>query len=171
MRENFKKNEKKGYSLLEVMLVIFILGTALVVFVQVISKSIIHSMDSRDTIIASELAQEGVELTINIRDNNWAQKLEDFSGIDNGSHAINYNGGALISLGTGKLRWSGSYYNTSSGSETKFSRKIIVDGDADVKKITSLVVWERNDFPPDTTSCHAANKCAYAEVNLTKWGN
>jgi Tfp pilus assembly protein PilV len=166
-----KRAGRQGFSFLEVMLVVFILGTSLVVFIQVISKGIGHSADSRDTIIASELAQEGVELVRNIRDNNWAHKTDGFTGIGNNSWTVNYNSSSLVTFdGTGKLKWNNNYYTSSAGFDSKFSRKINVAGDANTKTITSMVVWERSDFP-SAAACNAASKCAYAEVILTKWGS
>lgn len=165
---------RQGFSLMEVMLVVFILSTTLVVFIQVIANGMSHSMESRDTIIAAGLAQEGVELVKNIRDNNWAKKTDGFLGINpisNGSYVINYNSVALES-GAERLKLNGNYYNTSTGSDTKFYRRIDVanGSNANEKKITSMVVWEGDTFPA-TNSCSAASKCVYAQITLTKWGN
>lgn len=166
MENNFKKNRKKGFSLVEVMMVVFILSTTLTVFIQVISKSIDHSMESRDSIIAADLVQEGVELVKNIRDNNWVNKLTPFSGIDNGSYVIDYDS-SLRSFGSYVLKFDGNFYNISNGDDTKFSRKIEITGDADTKIITAYVIWERSDFP---AGCSVSNKCVYAAITMTKWG-
>jgi prepilin-type N-terminal cleavage/methylation domain-containing protein len=179
MQKNLKKNRQNGFSFLEVMFVVFILGTALTVFVQVISKSIDHSAESRDTIIAASLAQEGVELVRNIRDNNWAKAKTDptktaFSDINDGNWRINYNNDALLAWGetAGMLYIDGnSCYSQSAGSPTKFRRKIGISSLGETKVVTSMVVWERSDYPSTTTSCNAANKCIYAEIILTKWGS
>jgi prepilin-type N-terminal cleavage/methylation domain-containing protein len=179
MRKNFKKNRRKamfdsrqGFSLMEVMLVVFILGTTLTVFIQVISGSIRHSADSRDTIIAASLAQEGVELVKNIRDNNWADKADGFLGtniINSGSYAVNYNSLSLSNPGTGRLKWNGSYYNTSDGTDTKFSRRIVISGIGETRIVTSYVIWGGSSFPA-IADCNAASKCVYAQITLTKWG-
>lgn len=172
MRKNFKKNRKWGFSFLEVMLVVFILSISLVVFVQVISKSISHSTASRDTIIASHLAQEGAELVKNVRDNNWAQKKPAFENMDAvGNYIVNYsdNVGSISQGGPVALKINNEGYYASSGTtSTKFLRKIYIENDGANKKVTSTVVWERSDFP---SSCNASSKCVYAEIILTKWGS
>ncbi len=169
MRKNFKKNNTKGFSFIEVMFVVFILSTALVVFIQVITKSMGHSMESRDTIIAAGLAQEGVELVKNIRDNNWANKREAFIGLGTNPCVISYNSDSCNS-GDVKLNFNNNnFYTHDSGSATKFSRRITITG-TDIKTVTSMVIWEKDIFPADTNACRAANKCVYATITLTKWG-
>jgi hypothetical protein len=68
----FNLANKKGFSLGELVISIFVLLVGIVGVVGLVNSSIIHSADSRDAIIASELAQEGAELIRYIRDNNWA---------------------------------------------------------------------------------------------------
>ncbi len=157
---------RQGFSLMEVMLVVFILSTSLVVFIQVITKSINHSMESRDAIIAAGLAQEGVELVKNIRDNNWAKKRTVFAGINSGT--IDYNDDTCKATSV-ILYYGNSFYNHDGiGSATKFSRRITITG-TDTKNITSMVIWEKDSFP-GVNDCNTANKCVYAIITLTKWG-
>lgn len=179
MKNQSKKQNLKGFSLLEVMIVIFILSVALVAFIQTIVKSLDHSFESRDTIIASSLAQEGVELVKNVRDNNWAKNdpLGAFSGLNNGSRLIDYVNtptfGSTPTLRKLKVNGSG-YYNHSAGSPTKFEREITITqnglGDAETRNILSMVVWEGASFQP-TNNCSVKNKCVYAQITLTQWAS
>ena len=70
VRKN-KKNFQKGFSIGEVVLSAFILSFTLVVLIRVLAVSLKESMGSRDSIIAAGMAQEGIELVRNLRDNNW----------------------------------------------------------------------------------------------------
>ncbi len=65
--------KEKGFSIGEVMVAMFILLVGIVdaIFLTVRSVSGLH--DSRDAVIATLLAQEGVELVRNVRDNNVTQ--------------------------------------------------------------------------------------------------
>lgn len=95
-----KRNFLKGFSIGEVILSAFILAFTLVVLIRVLSISLRDSMDSRDSIIASDLAQEGVELIRNIRDNNWValgQGLTSFTASP-GLPAINKSN-CIITMG------------------------------------------------------------------------
>jgi Tfp pilus assembly protein PilV len=172
MKKNLQKiKNKQGFSFIEVMFVVFILSTTLVVFIQVITKSMNHSMESRDSIIAAGLAQEGVELVKNIRDNNWAQKRKAFdSPFPSGSCGIDYNVHKNCDFGSYNLNFDGNFYNHGLGAATKFSRKIAISGSGETKTITSYVVWEETSLPDDSTNCSVSNKCVYATITLTKWG-
>jgi prepilin-type N-terminal cleavage/methylation domain-containing protein len=188
MKDNFKKINKKtmsicfdsvrrinrrGFSLVEVMLVIFILSTALTVFIQVISKGIVHSIESQDSIIAAGLVQEGIELAKNKRDDNLLKKRAAFTDIDtDGDYQVDYNedispGGPVVPLGIDN---NGYYTASGTTEETKFSRKITIETIADAKEVVSYVVWSRLDFPENISECKISNRCVYAIITLTKWG-
>lgn len=169
---------KKGFSIGEVILSAFVLAVGIVAVIGLISNSIRHSIDSRDEIIASHLAQEGVELARNIRDNNWANnQAYDFGIATNNNTCIDYSvdtaGDPILSFPCASYKL---YYNNTSGrythsslgtSLTKFSRKIIIsDTTAPVppgKVIESKVWWGSTD----PASCTVGNKCVSAISILT----
>jgi hypothetical protein len=91
MQKNRKIQFKKGFSIGEVVLSAFVLSMALVAILSLISNSLKHSADSRNQVIATELAQEGLELVRSIRDNNVAQGRSVFSNLDSTSS----NGGCV----------------------------------------------------------------------------
>lgn len=74
-----KNNNKKGFSLLELVLAMFVLTMGIVGVMVLISSTMRVSMDTRNSVIASGLAQEGVELVRNIRDNNMLDQLQNIS--------------------------------------------------------------------------------------------
>lgn len=169
---------KRGFSLLEVMLVVMILSVALLVFIQVTSQSITHSIESQDSIIAAGLAQEGVELVKNIRDNNWAGKKTAFESPfpSDGDCRIDYNINKNCTLGMFFLKFDGNFYNHGSGSEiTKFFRKINIRTEGNTRVVTSYVIWSRpwngsGFLNPNLNNCNPARKCVYAAVTLSQWG-
>jgi prepilin-type N-terminal cleavage/methylation domain-containing protein len=169
---------KRGFSLLEVMLVVMILSVALLVFIQVTSKSVVHSIESQDSIIAAGLAQEGVELVKNIRDNNWAVKKTafEFPFPSDGDCRIDYDS-TTCSSGSPELKFDpGSRFYSDTGSETtKFFRKINIRTEGDTRVVTSYVLWSRpwsgSGFSdPDLNNCNPAHKCVYTTITLTQWG-
>lgn len=73
MRLNmFRILNQKGQSLLELIVAIMILGMVLTATVVLIVTSINAGRESRYKLIATSLAREGIEITRNIRDSNWA---------------------------------------------------------------------------------------------------
>lgn len=71
--------KRKGFSLLELVIAIFVLTVGITGALKLIVSTLRVSMDTRNSVIASGLAQEGVELMRNIRDNNMLYTLSDLS--------------------------------------------------------------------------------------------
>jgi prepilin-type N-terminal cleavage/methylation domain-containing protein len=187
---------KKGFSFMEVMVSIFVLSVGITAVLFLMVKNIKSSIDSRNSIIASELAQEGVELIRNIRDNNMANAEEDV--FESLSYPLNpmifkidYNpnsisGGSISwfsNSNPGKLYYNNSgYYSNSGGVETRFARIIKIEKvgvDEDMLKVSSYVTWDgatdRDRWVKiardASVPCTIANKCVYAEDILTDWGS
>lgn len=149
------KKDKNGFSLLEVIFAVLIITIGIIGAANLINYSISQVVVSRSQIIATNLAQEGLEVIRAIRDNNWLQDLDPWStnliggAIDCTSGCrVEYNSSGLISLGTNlplKIDSSG-VYQYSSGTDTLFRRKIILTGiGAPVNeiKVVSEVSWSQ----------------------------
>lgn len=76
-----KNSFKKGFSIGEVMLSAFVLSVGLTAIVSLLTTNLGHFFNSRNQIVASGLAQEGIELLVNVRDNNLAEGVGDFDDI------------------------------------------------------------------------------------------
>ena len=63
--------KQKGFTLIELMISIFILLVAIVGIFSAFSAMVVLTSDSTDRLTAAYLAQEGIEIVRNIRDNNW----------------------------------------------------------------------------------------------------
>jgi hypothetical protein len=74
MQNKNKKNKRvrKGFSFGEVLISAFVLTVGLTATSALVSSSLGYSYDNRDAVVATQLAQEGVELVRNIRDENFA---------------------------------------------------------------------------------------------------
>lgn len=150
-----RKNEQ-GFLILEAVISIFIVGTTMVTFMLVLATAFRQNINNRDYAIASGLAQEGVELIRNIRDNNWKENQTAFDG--NGTFKFPSNGcyqydfysiasklsscsASLTKLKLGTSGQRNGLYQYSLGNSTKFSRKITISGSADERNVTSEVFW------------------------------
>lgn len=192
-----KTKIKKGFSLGEVMLALFVLAFGITTSIYLMAGSMQDTMRSRDLLVASMLSQEGTELIRNIRDNNVTEKNpstddrnEPFFGFPsgNGSCTVDYdydpdttnNDSSFVAA---SLSCSSSsyelyfkegddgnlFYTHSGGDLTKFKRKIIIGHEGEGKKsIKSMVVWDRDDFP-SVENCLIGQNCTYSETVLTAW--
>jgi hypothetical protein len=177
-----KKKKRKGFSFMESMFSVFLVSVGLVVAVKLLTAGLISSYESRDQFTASLLAQEGAEITRNLRDNNWVDNnptTGSFKWFPAGSPAncvVDYTkiGSADINcaVGAGGFKIyrnaSGFYDHGAGGTATKFSRQIIITDVSGNKDIVSMAIWGTT-FPA-LASCNTVNKCAYTEITLGKWG-
>jgi len=72
---------KNGFSLVEIITVLFVVSLGLVGILSLIIQNIQSQSYNKDNLIAYQLAQEGVELTRKIRDSNWRGARLPFSTI------------------------------------------------------------------------------------------
>ena len=68
---NFIFKNKKGFTIIELVISIFILSIAVIGIFNALSIITILTSDSADRLTATYLAQEGMEIARNIRDTNW----------------------------------------------------------------------------------------------------
>lgn len=161
--------ENKAFTLLEVMAAVFILSIGLVGALGAISKAISLTSLSLARLEASYLAQEGIEITKNIRDTNWLEQ-RDNPGLawDDGivcclaapcDCQADFNDANLSSFENHYLKFDGQFYNYDSGRQTKFKRKITIFKDTDILKVSSQVIWSERGKDYQIT----------AQENLYKW--
>lgn len=124
-----KWNKVLGFSIMEVMISMFVLSAGIVAVIQLFSSGFINSAADRDRIVAAGLAQEGLEIVKNIRDNTLVIPgnlgFEGFSPVlGNDLCALDYTDHSFINIGS-----TGSKHNcfpSSGDSQQKFS--LMADG-------------------------------------------
>lgn len=176
---------KRGFTIGEVVLSSFILSFGLTTVISLIGSSFRTTVETERLIMASELAQEGIELTRNIRDNALVDKAalgapdDVFTGFPNGANrncTIDYSMSALdcpASPGM-QLGLSGGFYRHGTGAGL-FYRLIKINHTAasDEAIITSFVAWQDPGANLNgggaKTWCTIENKCVYSEILLTEW--
>jgi len=171
------KRYRRGFSLIEVLVAMFVLLVGILGTMVLFTGSIKNSIDSRDHIIAAALAQEGIELVRNMRYN------DAFNGLDfaNGTRlpAISYDNcvadytfssipsSDCVSSSSKTLNLNSSgFYIMGAGTPTKFQRKIKLAYNAagDQLTVTSTVLWGSYDF---SAPCDTAHQCASTDDVLT----
>jgi prepilin-type N-terminal cleavage/methylation domain-containing protein len=186
---HFKTKKIKGFSMPEVLISMFVLTIGLVAVISVINASLRSSYETRDALVATELAQEGVELVRNVRDNNFASGGD---GFDNPTvfstltrHCrIDWND-AVSNLDCNILQGAQSRYNLQyrnglfahvNTSRERYARYIYIDFDSsggDRALVRSFVGWGSFDVTSinlgDPARCNASTQCVYTETFLTSW--
>lgn len=171
-------SSEKGFSIGEVILSVFIVATVLVIIVSVMSTTLRTFFEDRDIVIATNLSQEGVELVRNIRDNDFVSGNDFGEGLGDTPGPKNYiierekDLREVSDSGNEYLYFSDNegYSHSRGGDQTKFSRRIIIEGEDDERIVVSVVIWDRDIDFPDIDECVVTNNCVMAKSILTNWG-
>jgi prepilin-type N-terminal cleavage/methylation domain-containing protein len=157
--------KQKGFSFMEVMTAMFVVSVGLVTVISLFAKGLINSAIDRDRIVAAGLAQEGLEIVKNIRDNKLAipgnadgfgvfparndcRVNYDTTVLDNSVCFANANNPETHF----SLALSGGNYTFTSGVQ-KFSRYVNIDFHSSgvgspYANVTSIVYW-KSDYATD----------------------
>lgn len=140
----------KAFTLIEVIIAIAVITAALMSSMALITFSVSSIRVSKSKIIATNLAQEGLEIVRNIRDSNWLsykRSPENWrDGLGVGDYRVQYNQLGLLSFSSTPLRRnSSSFYQYDSGNNTPFYRKIVIEhiGNNQIKTVAEITWQER----------------------------
>lgn len=143
--------KKHGFSLVEVIIAVAIIITGLISVVALINSSVSGIRINKSRTIAASLAQEGLEVVRNIRDNNWLAYKRSIGnwrdGLANGTYRVQYNTEALLVFSSTPLQLdSNGFYQYDSGAPTLFYRRIIIETINDNQfKTTCEITWKENN--------------------------
>jgi len=155
-----KKERKKGFSILELLITIFVVSVGIVGVFGLTQNTLSAALATRSRVVAAYLAQEGIELTKNIRDNNWIDGKEWKEGMLQCSESlgngckISYDSSELSTGITGNLRVNGNGFYGYSGEESKFKRVIFIEENISEEyvEVKVNVSWEEKGKPYDITA-------------------
>lgn len=164
------KSKNRGFTLLEVIVAIFILTVGIGGSFVLIQQTISTASMVRSRLIATYLGQEGIEIVRNIRDNNWLEQRESLqtpplpvwndgmSGCQGPTNCCegDYETDMLPSktplapvagCDFDNLNYlnidSGGFYSYLPGTQTKFKRKILIEPIEENKmKVVAIVQWK-----------------------------
>ena len=183
-------NSNKGFTLIELVIAIFILVVAIIGVYNAFSTIVIMTTDSSSRFTAAYLAQDGMEIIRNIRDNNWVKNTTTktdwktgLTGCEAGCEA-DYKTGTSQEitplrgyLGGGnylKINNDDGFYSYDEPTEgyttTKFKRKITItpNADPDVLNVSVLVTWnEKGEEGCDVSK--GIGNCIEVEEKLYDW--
>jgi len=143
---------------------------------------VILTSDASDRLTAAYLAQEGMEIVRNIRDTNWLNMSDDpeatwydgLSECESGCQADYETTGAATSplvpyvdIDHLKIDDTGDFYNRTSGTDTKFKRKITITFATEyIMKVSVQVFWDQK---PTILNPDGLPGVIETEENLYDW--
>jgi prepilin-type N-terminal cleavage/methylation domain-containing protein len=154
---------QKGFTIIEIIITIAILSFGIVGIYGFFQPADILTSNFSLRLIAGYLAQEGLEIVKNIRDNNilsgnkWSQGFD----ICGSGCQLDYKTGTVIEAPENELKEyddnnflninGDGFYSYDSGPATRFKRKIVIDEpfspNEDILKVRVLVEWSYNNKP------------------------
>lgn len=147
MKKYFTNN--RGFTLMEVTVVMAIVTIGMLGVSSLVVQNIQTENVNKNYLVASMLAQEGIELIRNIRDANWLNPGNSWNDglVLDGNYSIDqagiYPGADVITDNEAHLFVNaGGYYNHSAGASTPYYRLIEVDDRTDYLIATSTVEWQ-----------------------------
>lgn len=148
----FFKKQRNGFSVLEVMIAVAIITMGMIGVLSLVLQNIQVQYVNKNNLIASQLAQEGLELVRNIRDENWLDGNAYYLGIiEDGTYTIDYTFATndlidLIDDSGAKLNIDATgFYTHNAGDATPFYRLVTVSDNIDYLEVECKVRWyERN---------------------------
>ena len=157
IKQKINKKIKRGISIVEVMIAIYIISMAFIGILSLVVQNIRMQNINKNAIMASQLAQEGLELVRNQRDTNWITdsnwKLGTGNATDivqDGTYVVDYNNGISNSAsnisdpGTRLyIDGQGFYTHTVSANFSGFSRLITIINETNYSvNIECRVRWQ-----------------------------
>lgn len=151
--------------MIEVIISVAVLSLVLVSATYAISLNLSSALGIKNNLIASSIAQEGMEIIRNMRDNDRHSGAIFGAALPNGSHIVEWSSLSLLPFQDIFLKKNSSgYYNYSSGQDTIFKRKITIENSLQngptVEKLAKVEVsWTEKSGP----------KAIQAELRLFNW--
>lgn len=157
----------RGFTLVETLVAITVILTALVGPLFAVQQALNASRNARDVLVASSLAQEGIEYVRSVRDSNYLYLLANPGSGRTWLHGLSGAGGSTncitadcvvdptqntVSRSVGPLyiSASGLYTQQTSDTQTPYTRRVRlapVSGSATEMVVTVTVSWSNRGIP------------------------
>ena len=143
--------KQSGFSILEIVVAFSIITIGLVGVLSLTTQNVQVEYINKNNLIASQLAQEGLELVRNIRDNNWLSGNNWDDGITPGAYILDYTGfiNSVAGIEEARLQQRDDvgeedyYWHQAGDPNSLFSRLItITQTSPELLNVSSLIQWE-----------------------------
>ena len=137
---------KKSFTIIEALVAITIFTLGIIFLGVAISQNYSLAGQATERFVAIYLAQEGLEIVKNLRNENWLNQRTWNYNLNQGDYEADYNDNSLSNYSNRNLRidTSTGFYNYDTGTPTPFKRKISISYPAsDQMKVTVTVYWPK----------------------------
>jgi len=144
---------KKGFTLLEVMVAIFVITVGIMGVMTILQRTIFLTSVSFSRLTAAYLAQEGIEIVRNVRDTNWLENSAWDDGLPASppAYGVDYQTQTLPDpncSSEGYLEFDGNFSKCSANPLAKFKRKITITKTLpDSLDVSVQVFWSEKGKP------------------------
>lgn len=146
----FKK--QNGFTILETIIAFFIITMGMVGVLTLVVQNVQVQYINKNVLIASHLAQEGLELVRNVRDNNWLTPGHGWTQdiVGDGTYTVDYRGRTSINASVNDINDAGArlyidnngfYSHLASSQATKFYRLITVADHGSYLDVECKIRW------------------------------
>ncbi len=161
---------EKGFTLIEMILVMVIVSVAFIAMYSLFAKTLNYDQENRQETIAANLAQEGVEMTRNLRDEyllNLGANEPDYQDIDGNCKPYLRSTGSIGCNGSSEVKvTSGGVYTQncptcSSTDFTRLCRRSSVSSNSALR-VTCTVSW-------NSAALGGSQRSIQAKAYFTDW--
>ncbi len=155
----------KGFTLIEVIISVTIISLVSVSAMSAMGLNLSSAIRIKNSLIAAGIAQEGLEIVRNIRDNDRHSGSAFGTSLANGDYIAEWNSVSLLPFQNIFLKKNTSgFYNYSSGGDAIFKRKITIENSLQngptIEKVAKVEVsWNEK----------SGLKTIQAELHLFDW--
>ena len=149
--KNYQLRISRGFTLIEVVVSMFVLTMGTLAIIGVISSSLGTIRTFKQSVVAANLAQEALEVVRNIRDSNWIEEEAYDAGLSAGEYCVDYNSISLSLCASRRLYWDGTKYSHNTlGDATHFFRTVSISNQVDAEgidyiQISVIVDWDSRE--------------------------
>ncbi len=144
MKENFNKAKKeRGFSLLGVVVSLFLVTVGLLGFTGLFSAMEALSAQNKNDLVAGFLAQEGIEIVRRIRENASELNWSDWhSSVSSGDYSVQYDSSDLEPFQSAPLKFDQNtfVYSYDSGNNSLFYRTVRLQKVDDDQTVVSVII-------------------------------
>ena len=152
-KHNLQSRARHGFTIVEIITVLFVVSVGLIGVLSLIIKNIQSQTFNKQNLIAYQLAQEGIELTREVRDTNWKIGNSYNDGLADGYYSLDYQSLVPTSISADNpppLYLNGGYYShIPNATSTGFKRSIRIEtlDPPTAMRVTCTVAWAIRDIP------------------------